>query len=71
MKTGTVKPNRALKTLWAGLQDSEEARREYEAFGNTVRRILNEWAQLDPQRQEKALQTMKAQVQIMKAQAGA
>ena len=58
MEAGTIKPNKALLAIWAGLKDSKAARQDFEAPGDNLRDILNAWAQLDPQQREQARQML-------------
>ena len=60
MEAGTIKPNKALQTLWAGLKDSKAARQDYETSGDTIRKMMNAWAQLDPQQRDELQQILKA-----------
>ena len=54
MEAGTIKPNKALKAMWAGMKDSRENRRLYEQMDNQCREVVNLWAALDPQVRDKA-----------------
>lgn len=55
MEAGTIKPNKAMRAIWADLKDQEAARREYETCNDAVRNMLNEWAKLDPRQRKEAL----------------
>ncbi len=60
MEAGTIKPNKAMRAIWANLKDPEAARREYETCNDDVRNMLNEWAKLDPQQRDEVRQLLKA-----------
>jgi len=51
-----IQPNQALLTLWSRLKDSTAARHEYETSDDTVRNMVNVWAQLEAEEQQEALQ---------------
>ena len=61
MEAGTIKPNKALKAMWAGMKDSRENRRLYEQMNNQCREVVNLWAALDPQSRGRAYDEMRRQ----------
>ena len=61
MEAGTIKPNKALQTLWAGMKNKETIQRHYEQLDNQCREVVNLWAALDPQSRGRAYDEMRRQ----------